>query len=141
MAFPLTNVKSRTTPIPSVDLDAVDQQLLQLLREDARLSYRELSRRVGVSTPTVAAKVRRLEALGVIQGYRAVLAGEAETPATAPKRVEVPCHECGGPITGAGIHRTWPQDGERDHWFCCRGCTGAFETRLLATAKRRSGQR
>lgn len=124
-----------------MELDATDQAILRLLREDARLSFRELSRQVGVSTPTVAAKVRRLEALGVIQGYRAVLAGEESAPAApAPRRVEVACHECGGPIHGAGVHKTWPADGSRDHWFCCRGCSGAFEARLLA-AKRRSGQR
>lgn len=118
-----------------MDLDATDQAILALLREDARLSFREISRRIGVSTPTVAAKVRRLEALGVIQGYRAVLAGDDAPPAPVPPRADVACHECGGPVHGAGVRKAWPEDGSRDHVFCCRNCAGAFEARLLARAK------
>jgi DNA-binding Lrp family transcriptional regulator len=123
-----------------VDLDPVDQAILRLLREDARLSFRELARRVGVSTPTAAAKVRRLEALGIIKGYRAVLAGE-EDAAPAPTRVDVPCHECRGPIRGAPVRGAWEQDGGREHVFCCRGCASSFEARLLKAAQRRRGQR
>src|SRR5581483_12988 len=118
-----------------MDLDPVDQALLRLLREDARLSFRELARRTGVSTPTAAAKVRRLEALGVIQGYRAVLAGD-EAAAPAPTRVDVPCHACKGPIRGAPVRRAWPEDGGREHVFCCRGCMETFEAKLLKTAQR-----
>ena len=135
MHFGLTNVKYRARGAGPMDLDATDQAILRFLREDARLSFRELARRTGVSTPTVAAKVRRLESLGVIQGYRAILAGESEEPASAPKKVDVPCHECGGPIHGAGVHKTWEIDGNREHWFCCRGCSGAFEKKLIAMAK------
>jgi Lrp/AsnC family leucine-responsive transcriptional regulator len=53
------------------DLDAVDWALLEALQEDARLSYNELARRVHVSAPTVAQRVRRLEEAGVISGYHA----------------------------------------------------------------------
>ncbi|MFI7131415.1 Lrp/AsnC family transcriptional regulator [Nonomuraea sp. NPDC050153] len=53
------------------DLDAVDWQLLGLLQDDARLGYRELGRRIGLSPPAVATRVRRLERLGVITGYSA----------------------------------------------------------------------
>lgn len=54
-----------------MDLDEADRAILQALRADARLSYRELARLAGVSTPTAAAKTRRLEALGIIRGYAA----------------------------------------------------------------------
>ena len=53
------------------ELDAVDWQLLAQLQEDARLSYNELARRVHLSAPSVAERVRRLEQSGVITGYRA----------------------------------------------------------------------
>ncbi|GAA0321335.1 Lrp/AsnC family transcriptional regulator [Actinoallomurus spadix] len=53
------------------DLDAVDWALLGALQEDARLSYNELARRVHLSAPTVAQRVRRLEDAGVITGYHA----------------------------------------------------------------------
>jgi Lrp/AsnC family transcriptional regulator, leucine-responsive regulatory protein len=56
-----------------IELDDVDRALLAALQEDARLSYNELARRVHVSPPTVAQRVRRLENAGVITGYRAVV--------------------------------------------------------------------
>jgi len=52
-------------------MDAVDRLLLAELQADARLSYNELSRRVKLSAPAVAERVRRLEADGVIAGYHA----------------------------------------------------------------------
>jgi Lrp/AsnC family leucine-responsive transcriptional regulator len=60
---------SRTQPHPPPD--ALDWRILRELQADARLSYNELARRVGLSPPTVAARVRRLEEAGVIAGYRA----------------------------------------------------------------------
>ncbi|MEU4739543.1 Lrp/AsnC family transcriptional regulator [Actinosynnema sp. NPDC023658] len=57
----------------SIELDSVDRGLLEALQEDARLSYNELARRVHVSPPTVAQRVRRLENAGVITGYRATV--------------------------------------------------------------------
>ena len=52
------------------ELDAVDGRLLAELQHDARLSLAELGRRVGLSSPAVADRLRRLEADGVIDGYR-----------------------------------------------------------------------
>ncbi|GAA1354806.1 Lrp/AsnC family transcriptional regulator [Saccharothrix algeriensis] len=57
----------------STELDRVDWALLEALQEDARLSYNELARRVHVSPPTAAQRVRRLENAGVITGYRATV--------------------------------------------------------------------
>ncbi|MBF2048536.1 MAG: Lrp/AsnC family transcriptional regulator [Elainella sp. C42_A2020_010] len=54
-----------------VDLDEIDWQLLDALQEDARLSYTELGKQVGLTRPAVAERVRRLEERGVITGYRA----------------------------------------------------------------------
>ncbi|GAA0832096.1 Lrp/AsnC family transcriptional regulator [Streptosporangium amethystogenes subsp. fukuiense] len=52
-------------------MDAMDWALLAELQQDARLSYSELSRRVHLSAPAVAERVRRLEETGVITGYHA----------------------------------------------------------------------
>src|SRR5215475_9659074 len=52
-------------------LDDTDWRLLQALQADARLAYSELGRRVGLSPPAVAERVRGLEEAGVITGYRA----------------------------------------------------------------------
>ena len=52
-------------------MDATGWQILQALQEDARISFSELGRRVGLSAPAVAERVRRLEEAGVISGYHA----------------------------------------------------------------------
>lgn len=52
-------------------LDAKGWRILKELQLDARLSMAELGRRVGLSTPAVAERVRNLEAAGVLKGYRA----------------------------------------------------------------------
>ncbi len=54
-------------------LDKVGWQILRALQEDARLSFSELGRRVGLSSPAIAERVRRMEDLGIIVGYRAVI--------------------------------------------------------------------
>jgi Lrp/AsnC family leucine-responsive transcriptional regulator len=52
-------------------VDAIDRRLLDLLRDNARLSYAELARQVGLSAPAVHERVGKLEAAGTIRGYRA----------------------------------------------------------------------
>ncbi|MDQ1751116.1 MAG: Lrp/AsnC family transcriptional regulator, leucine-responsive regulatory protein [Pseudonocardiales bacterium] len=52
-------------------MDAVDWRILAELQADARLSQNELSRRVNLSAPSVAERVRRLSDAGVINGYSA----------------------------------------------------------------------
>jgi Lrp/AsnC family transcriptional regulator, leucine-responsive regulatory protein len=54
-------------------LDEVNLRLLEELQADARLSFAELGRRVGLSSPAVAERVARLEQEGVIAGYHAQL--------------------------------------------------------------------
>lgn len=188
-------------------LDQLDVRIVGLLQEDARLSFREIAERVGSTTPTVSARVRALEDIGLLQGYRAqldhsVLGGSSYIvslqvhPAHAvqalasakaipglysahllaggrivahvhvrppmfalahlhqaiagieglvtydasevieghehppieelPENVEVPCHQCQGPIHGDAVKARF---GERTHVFCCRQCLGSFRER------------
>lgn len=58
-------------------MDAIDLSLVELLRANARLSYAELARQVGLSAPAVHERVGKLEASGVIRGYRADVEPEA----------------------------------------------------------------
>ena len=64
-------------------MDEIDQQLVQALVADARASYAQLARVVGLSAPSVQERIRRLERRGIITGYHAavdqVLAGLAVT--------------------------------------------------------------
>ncbi len=57
----------------SLELDAIDTALLRHLQEDGRASLRTLAKRIGVSVPTVSARLKNLERLGIVRGYRAVL--------------------------------------------------------------------
>jgi Lrp/AsnC family transcriptional regulator, leucine-responsive regulatory protein len=57
-------------PTPTA-LDSYDTRILAELQADARLSLAELGRRVHLSQPAVAERVKKLEAAGVITGYRA----------------------------------------------------------------------
>ena len=57
----------------SVDLDPHDTRILAELQADARLTMAELGRRVHLSQPAVTERVRKLEASGVISGYRATV--------------------------------------------------------------------
>jgi Lrp/AsnC family transcriptional regulator, leucine-responsive regulatory protein len=58
-------------------VDAIDRQLLELLRGNARLSFAELARQVGLSAPAVHERVGKLEAAKVIRAYRADVEPEA----------------------------------------------------------------
>ncbi|WP_313129691.1 Lrp/AsnC family transcriptional regulator [Pseudescherichia vulneris] len=52
-------------------IDEIDRQIVGCLAEDARMSLKVLSARVGLTSPSTAERVKRLEERGVIQGYGA----------------------------------------------------------------------
>lgn len=59
--------------VTRTDLDDVDDRILALLLEDGRRSASDLGRQVGLSPAAAKRRIDRLEQLGVIAGYRAVL--------------------------------------------------------------------
>lgn len=74
-------------------LDEADWQILEELQQDARLSFSEIARRVNLSQPTVAERVRRLEEMGVITGYHACIDTAAiGLPVSAYIRLTVPTY-------------------------------------------------
>lgn len=50
-------------------LDDVDQRILAVLLEDARTSLKELAQQVGLSSPSISERLRRLEERGVIRAF------------------------------------------------------------------------
>jgi Lrp/AsnC family transcriptional regulator, leucine-responsive regulatory protein len=56
-----------------IELDAIAWKIIEALQRNARLSFAELGRKIGLSTPAVAERVRRLEEAGIITGYHAAL--------------------------------------------------------------------
>ena len=59
-------------------MDATDQQLLSLLRKDARASIATLAQKLGVSRGTVTNRITRLEDTGIIVGYTVRLRPDAQ---------------------------------------------------------------
>ncbi|HEY8692755.1 MAG TPA: Lrp/AsnC family transcriptional regulator, partial [Chloroflexota bacterium] len=60
----------------SVVLDRVDCALLDALQENARLTVAELGERVSLTSSPCWRRIKRLEELGLVQGYRAILSAE-----------------------------------------------------------------
>jgi Lrp/AsnC family leucine-responsive transcriptional regulator len=55
------------------DLDRFDHAILDVMAVDGRISVTELGRRIGLSKSPTQARLRRLEEVGVIRGYRALV--------------------------------------------------------------------
>src|SRR6266699_1193659 len=70
MSQDLKEKRMFTYSLPYEEIDAVNRRVLEELLQDPRLTMSELGRRVGMSSPAVTERVRRLEEAGVIQGYR-----------------------------------------------------------------------
>ena len=69
-------------------LDEIDRQILELLRQDARRTVRDIAARVGLSTAPVKRRIDRLEKAGVITGYT-VLVDEAQLGPTLSAFTEI----------------------------------------------------
>jgi Lrp/AsnC family transcriptional regulator, leucine-responsive regulatory protein len=50
-------------------LDEVDWQILSILQVEARISFKELGQRIGLTGTAIAERVRKLEDEGIIEGY------------------------------------------------------------------------
>lgn len=74
----MATVKNRSRAVrPAIELDRLDAGILRLLQQDARISYAELGRQIGLSTPATMERVRKLEDAGVIRGYHAEVSLDA----------------------------------------------------------------
>lgn len=52
-------------------IDKLNWEILSLLQRNARLSNAEIGRKVGLSSPAVAERIKKMEDLGIIDQYRA----------------------------------------------------------------------
>jgi DNA-binding Lrp family transcriptional regulator len=64
-----TAARAEAKPPDRVALDDLDQRILRSLNKNARKSFRDIARELGISLSTVSHRVRRLEETGVIKGY------------------------------------------------------------------------
>jgi len=54
-------------------IDEIDRKILRELNADCRISYRQLGKRVKVSVGTALNRIKRMEKMGVIKGYSAIV--------------------------------------------------------------------
>jgi Lrp/AsnC family leucine-responsive transcriptional regulator len=74
-----------------IELDAIAWKILEHLQHNARLTFAEIGRKIGLSTPAVAERVHRLEEAGVITGYHAsVNTAKLGVPIRALVRLTIP---------------------------------------------------
>ncbi|MFT4185318.1 MAG: Lrp/AsnC family transcriptional regulator [Rhizobium sp.] len=64
-------------PNAAIGLDDVDQRMLEALARNARISLKELAEAAGLSSPSAAERLRRLEERGIIAGFTVDIAPEA----------------------------------------------------------------
>lgn len=69
----MTESDTNNSRFAQIDLDRFDQAILRVLAEDGRISVTDLSGRIGLSKTPTQTRLRRLEAEGVILGYRALI--------------------------------------------------------------------
>lgn len=94
-------------------LDEAGLEILRALEENARVSFAELARKVGLSAPAITDRVRKMEEAGIISGYHAhVDPARTGFPVTAFVRVRVPQHQFPHVIT---LARDTPEVRECHH--------------------------
>ena len=50
-------------------MDSIDEKILSILQQDARISMRNLAKEIPMSVPATCERVRKLEDSGIITGY------------------------------------------------------------------------
>ncbi len=60
-----------------MNIDKLNWLILEALQNNARMPLTEISKKVGLSSPSIAERIQKMEDLGIIKGYRATLDMEA----------------------------------------------------------------
>tara|TARA_R110002049_G_scaffold95397_4_gene234265 strand:+ start:30 stop:470 length:441 start_codon:yes stop_codon:yes gene_type:complete len=56
-----------------MSLDNLNSKILKCLQQNARQSNAEIGRQVGISSPAVSERIKKMEDLGIIEGYKAIV--------------------------------------------------------------------
>ncbi|WP_396600408.1 Lrp/AsnC family transcriptional regulator [Algibacter sp. R77976] len=54
-------------------VDSINNKILKCLQQNARLSNAEIGRQVGISSPAVSERIKKMEDLGIIEGYNTIV--------------------------------------------------------------------
>lgn len=58
-------------------LDETDKKIIEILQEDGRISMKDLGKLIGLTSPAVSERIKRLENCGIISGYKAIINPDA----------------------------------------------------------------
>jgi len=90
----------------SVKLDEKDQAILQLIQENSKLTANQIAKKINSPITTVFAKTKRMEELGIINQYRAILSPEKLSLGTAAfvlASVSYTARTDGTPVSQRGV--------------------------------------
>jgi DNA-binding Lrp family transcriptional regulator len=107
------------------------ERILELLRENARLSAADIATRIGLTEPVVAARIAQLEKEGVILGYHTVLDHEKIGPRGVLAYIEVKVT----PESGGGFDRFARRISQYDQVRGCYLMSGGFDIGVVVEGK------
>ncbi|MFE9932389.1 Lrp/AsnC family transcriptional regulator [Streptomyces sp. NPDC005533] len=127
-------------------MDRLDREILGILQEDARISYRDLGVRVGLSANATADRVRRMRREGVIRGFTVVVDPAADTSGGLVVFIDVTLRQDTTNeeferkvATLPGITEAVHVTGEHDYLLRARAADPAALDGLLRRLKREAG--
>jgi len=138
-------------------LDDVDYAILESLNKDGRKSFRQISREVKVSTPTVKARYERLVNIGLIKAVLPIIDfGKLEDKTsvkldsvrsktiksrdvriTKGMLVKMSCDYCGGPVPEKPSILKFANF---ERFFCCTSCRGLYKEKHKGRIEKLSGK-
>ncbi|AHF79741.1 Lrp/AsnC family transcriptional regulator [Thermococcus paralvinellae] len=110
-------------------IDELDRKILSLLQKDARLSYREIAKKLNVAVGTVYNRLKRLEEEGILKGFYPKLDYEKlgyELTAIIGVRAQ-----------GKRIIQIEREIAKDDHVLCVYDVTGEYDIIVIAKFKGR----
>lgn len=111
-------------------LDAIDTAIINSLMEDGRKSFRQISREINISTPTVKARFQRLLNMRLVTSVSPVidtsklkttdgLKLESSKKLKTGSTIKLNCDYCGGPINDKPKILRFAN---MERFLCCNGC-------------------
>lgn len=107
------------------------ERLLEILREDARMSLEDIAVRLGMTIEEVGAHLTKMQEDGIILGYQAVIDGEKLKPRGVTALIEVRIT----PEGGGGFDRIAHRISQYDQVRSCYLMSGGYDLALMVEGK------
>jgi len=115
---------------PTQKLDDIDLQILRILQEDSRMSYRKIADSLGIAIGTVYNRIKRLEEEGVFKAYT-VMADPAKLGYELTAIILIQAK-------GSHLLEVEKEIAQSDSAICVYDVTGDFDIAVVARFKNRS---